>query len=239
MGARGDLRHDAAERGVQIELRAHHIRQDLAARRRPRAAPGRLRSRRSSSRCRDTVAGCFGGSRHGAFYRVYRARLKGEAKGALMRPASFRPFKLKEFSSLPPTPASDRHARQPARALAGAPCARAADRGAWLERRRRRARASSPPQATASPTSRCAISAARACSPRRSTRRFCRGAVDLAVHSMKDLPTVLPRGHHHRRGAAARPMCATPSSAPRRRRLPSLPPGAVVGTLVACAARRR
>jgi hydroxymethylbilane synthase len=43
------------------------------------------------------------------------------------------------------------------------------------------------------------------------------GAVELAVHSMKDLPTVLPEGIIV---AAVLPR-ATPSSAPKRRRLPS------------------
>src|SRR6188768_1484800 len=31
MGARGDLRHDATISRMQVELRAHHARQDLAA----------------------------------------------------------------------------------------------------------------------------------------------------------------------------------------------------------------
>ena len=45
-----------------------------------------------------------------------------------------------------------------------------------------------------------------------------RGDVDLAVHSMKDLPTFLPENIVHRRGAAAR-RCARRLHQ-RRRRLP-------------------
>ena len=66
-------------------------------------------------------------------------------------------------------------------------------RRSWPRRGRDRRSRSSPPRATASPTSPCATSAGRGCSPRRSTRRFS-GWVDLAVHSMKDLPSRLPEG---------------------------------------------
>ena len=55
-----------------------------------------------------------------------------------------------------------------------------------------------------------------------------RGDVDMAVHSMKDLPTDLPTGLLSPRCCRG-PMCATPSSAPRRV-ASTLPPGAVVGT---------
>ena len=51
-----------------------------------------------------------------------------------------------------------------------------------------------------------------------------RGDVDLAVHSMKDLPTVLPAGHRASPRCCRAPTCATPSSAPRRPRLPSCRP---------------
>ena len=59
MGARGDLRHHAAIGRMQIELRAHHVRQDLAAAVAVRGARRRPRSRRSSSRCRARSGSVF------------------------------------------------------------------------------------------------------------------------------------------------------------------------------------
>ena len=87
-----------------------------------------------------------------------------------------------------------RHARQPARAGPGRAGARAPGRRAWARARAHRASRSSAPPATSSATGRCRRSAARACSPRRSRRRCSPARIDLAVHSAKDMPTVLPAG---------------------------------------------
>ncbi len=53
MGARGDLRHHAAEGGVLGDLRQHDVGQDVGPARPPAARPPRRRSRRRSSRCRE------------------------------------------------------------------------------------------------------------------------------------------------------------------------------------------
>ena len=82
MGARRDLRHHPAIDLVQVELRAHHVRQDLAA-------PVGLEPNQGGSRLvaarLDAENGQRGAlaARHRAFYRVWRAQLKGEAKGAI------------------------------------------------------------------------------------------------------------------------------------------------------------
>ncbi len=60
------------------------------------------------------------------------------------------------------------------------------------------------------PTGRCRISAARASLPRKSKRRCWRDEIDVAVHSMKDMQTVLPTG-----------WLSAPSCRARTRAMPS------------------
>ena len=108
-----------------------------------------------------------------------------------LRVASLKPT---EFKSLVHPPAPDRHARQPARSVAGAACA-----GAVASTRT--ASAKTPSRLNAITTSGDRISdkplrdfGGKGLFTKEIDEALLGGAVDLAVHSMKDLPTELPAG---------------------------------------------
>ena len=195
MGARGDLRHHPAIDGVQIELRAHHARQD-------RAAPVSLEPH--EGRCGLVAArldaehgqgGVCAAGRHGAFYRDCGGRLKGEAKPAINAPG-IGPFghKAQGVRPLcPPGPSSS--------ARRGSPLA------LWQARHVRSLLMAAHGLSEGDiELSKITTSGDRiADKPLRDfggkglftkeiDEALLSGAVDLAVHSMKDLPTVLPEG---------------------------------------------
>ena len=118
--------------------------------------------------------------------------------------------------------AGNRIARFAACAVAG-PLGGAAANGCWA---RHAASRSSRPPATRSPMCRWPRSGRKGLFTKEIEEALLDGRADLAVHSLKDLPTELPDGPGAGRGAGAR----RPARRHRRRRLADLPQGRKVGT---------
>ena len=89
---------------------------------------------------------------------------------------------------------ADRHARQPAGAGAGAHGARGAGRGAWPRPGADRDRGRSAPRGDRIQDRPLAEAGGKGLFTKEIEEALLAGAIDLAVHSAKDMPTVLPAG---------------------------------------------
>ena len=126
----------------------------------------------------------------------------------------------------PDAPAPHRHPRQPAGAGAGARGARPADGGARAAGGGLRARGDPHHRRPGAGPARCATLGGKGLFTREIEEALAAGAIDIAVHSMKDMPTLQPDGARDLGAAAARGSARRLRLARRPRRWRRSRPGA-------------
>ena len=192
MRARGDLRHDAAERRVLLGLARARCRRGCRRARRLARARRRRPSRRSSSRCRAP-------SRRVRFQASLQFG-RPETRACPEMRAARAPITRDRNGANDP----HRHARQPAGALAGRRGARCARRRARPAARGVRDRRRSAPRGDRIQDRPLREAGGKELFTKEIEEALLAGGIDLAVHSAKDMETFLPAGPRDRRLPRAR-----------------------------------
>ena len=217
MGARGDLRHHAAEGGMLVDLRQHDVGQDLAA---ARPASRSTTAAAVSSQVvsmPSTTIGVLPSARPMIADRPRNRRSIARSNGAILGMRHRRSCGIGTRGS----PLALAQARHGARARWPRRMAFAPERIEIVVIRTTGDRIQDRPLAEAG---------GKGLFTKEIEEALLAGAIDLAVHSAKDMPTVLPDGPGARGVPAARGRARRLHQPQGARRSPTLPHGATVGT---------